>query len=37
METNYCNVRTRWKKKNIASGVIGTLMSNYGLNQFLKT
>ena len=26
----------RWKKKNLKGGVLGTLMSNFGLEDFFK-
>ena len=28
---------TRWKKKILKGGVVGTLMSNYGLQKYFKT
>ena len=37
MESNNCNVSKEVEvKKNFKGGVIGTLMSNYGLEKFLK-
>ena len=36
-DQNYCNVSQRWKSKILKGGVVGTLMSNYGLEKFTQS
>ena len=31
-----CSLAIRWKNKKMLKGGVGTLMSNYGLENFLK-